>query len=279
LIKKLPLITFIIIILVSSCGQMTTDLKDSEAKSLGVDAFSGTERTVPDIKNGDSPIDSHIVSGSGMGAVLASMYAMGLTPDKIEWQFHKFGRKAKDLKPFSKDWRDLVDKTFLKQLRGKKIQNGKRRLILSLYNIKQNKTVYLTRGDLYWTLKQHLKLGQYLKKSNFMAPFHKEIYNLLEMQRLGADIVGGLDVLISSVEFQRVDHFLLGTYGKVAAIAKREIESLGVYQSVDVKSPRLDSNDGMPEYLQRCNVVGANFATKLRDHIAIWGSDKKAEEN
>lgn len=329
MIKKLSLITFIIIVLVSSCGQMTTDPKDTEAKSLGVDAFSGTDRTVPDIKNGDSPIDSlgplpneevlnskksdkkipavslvlgpglnrvrcyipilkniekegvkvHIVSGSGMGAVLASMYAMGLTPDKIEWQFHKFGRKAKDLKPFSKDWRDLVDKTFLKQLKGKKIQNGKKRLILSLYNIKQNKTVYLTRGDLYWTLKQHLKLGQYLKKSNFMAPFHKEIYNLLEMQRLGADIVGGLDVLTSSVEFQRVDHFLLGTYGKVAAIAKREIESLGVYQSVDVKSPRLDSIDGMPEYLQRCNVVGANFATKLRDHIAMWGSEKKAEEN
>jgi hypothetical protein len=307
---------------------MPSDI-ETEAKSLGVDAFSSNERMVPDINKRDSSTHSlgpspkgdifnsvisnkklpavslvlgpglnrvrcyipilkniekegvnvHIVSGSGMGAVLASMYAMGLTPDKIEWQFHQFGRKVKGLKPFSKEWKEMIDKVFLGQLKGKKIQNGKKRLILPLYNIKQNKTVYFTRGDLYWTLKQHLKLNQYLKKSNYMAPFHKEIYNSIEMKRLGADIVGGLDVLTSSVEFQRVDHFLLGTYGKVAAIAKKEIESLGIYESFIFKSPALDSIDGMPEYLQNCGVAGENFAVRLRDYIAVWGSEKKAEEN
>lgn len=235
---------------------------------------------IPILKNIEKEgVKIHIVSGSGMGAILASMYAMGVTPDKMEWQFHKFGRRAKEFKPFSQDWLKLVDEIFLKQLKGKKIQNGKKRLILSLFNIKQNKTVYLTRGDLYWTLKQHLKLGQYLKKSNFMAPFHKEIYNLLEMKRLGADIVSGLDVLTESVEFQKVDHFLLGTYGKVAAIAKKEIETLGIYQTVESKSPRLDSIEGMPEYLQRCNSVGEGFATKLKNHIALWGNEEKVIEN
>ncbi len=235
---------------------------------------------IPILKNIEKEgIKVHIVSGSGMGAILASMYAMGLTPDKIEWQFHQFGRKAKEFKPFSSDWLEVVDQTFLKQLDGKKIQNGEKRLILPLYNIKQNKTVYLTRGDLYWTLQQQLILGQSLKKSNFMAPFHKEIYNLLEMKRLGADIVAGLDVLTKSVEFENVDHFLLGTYGKTAAIAKKEIETLGIYLAMNEKSPRLDSIAGMPEYLQRCNGAGESFAIRLKEYIANWGKEEKVESN
>ncbi|TNF31800.1 MAG: hypothetical protein EP319_01100 [Deltaproteobacteria bacterium] len=233
---------------------------------------------IPILKNLEREgVKIHIVSGSGLGAVLASMYAMGLTPDKIEWQFHKFGRSAKDYAPYSKDWMELVDQIFLQQLKGKKIQNGVRRLILPIYNIKQNKTVYLSRGDLYWTLEQQLTLGQSLKKSNFMAPFHKEIYNLLEMRRMGADIVGGLDVLTNSVEFKNVDHFLLGTYGKAAAIAKKEIQNLGIYLTVDDNAPRLDSIDGMPEYLQRCNVSGAQFATRMKDYVAKWGTEEKVE--
>ncbi|MCO4792647.1 MAG: hypothetical protein KC493_02960 [Bacteriovoracaceae bacterium] len=212
----------------------------------------------------------HIISGSGMGAIMASMYALGITPDKMEWLFHKFSRKVRKLKPYRKEWLKLVDEIFLKKLKGKKIQNGNRRLILSLYNAEKGKLVYLSRGDLYWTLKHHMKLIPQGKKSIYMAPFHKEIYNQMEMKRLGADIVAGLDVLTHSVEFSRVDHFLLGTYGKASAIAKKELEALDIFENINKKSPDLDSFEGMPEYLQGCASFGVAFAKRLKSHILTW---------
>src|SRR5690606_16996495 len=47
-------------------------------------------------------INVRLISGEGMGAVIAAMYAFNETPESIEWAFHRFSQDVSDKKPFDK---------------------------------------------------------------------------------------------------------------------------------------------------------------------------------
>jgi hypothetical protein len=51
-----------------------------------------------------------VVTGTGMGAIVAAMYAEGMTPEMIEWNFYKYFKEKKLNKPYEKDWLRQVQK-------------------------------------------------------------------------------------------------------------------------------------------------------------------------
>jgi hypothetical protein len=69
-------------------------------------------------KNNLSPV---VLTGTEMGAVVASMYAVGMTPESIEWSFYKYFKERKKYKIYEKDWLDQIDVFFLQKLKNYKI--------------------------------------------------------------------------------------------------------------------------------------------------------------
>jgi hypothetical protein len=67
-----------------------------------------------------------VVTGTGMGAIVAAMYAEGMTPEVIEWNFYKYFKETKINKPYEKDWIKHVDRVLLSKFKNSKIEETKK---------------------------------------------------------------------------------------------------------------------------------------------------------
>ena len=209
----------------------------------------------------------HMVTGTGLGAVVASLYASGVTPDKIEWIFYKFSKRVKGVKPYSKEWVSQGVKILLKSLKNKKIQNTKIRLILPFYDVAGKRVKYITRGMIATILeREHLQLNK-INQSNSFAPFQKEVFKVERLKSLGADITVGIDVLGNNVDFETTDHYLTGVFGRITGIISKEKELLDFFIGMDPKAMPLDSTSQLPGYLQKCMVKSREEVKKLKQWL------------
>ncbi|MBT7608949.1 MAG: hypothetical protein HN576_04290 [Bacteriovoracaceae bacterium] len=206
----------------------------------------------------------HIITGTGLGALVASMYATGISPDKIEWIFFNFSRKVENLKPFSKEWIKIARDVLLKTFKNKKIQSAKIRLAIPKYKKSKRKVEYITRGQMYdLLLKEHLSFNSLNNLGSF-APFQKEIFNQTELQKLGADKTIAVDVLDNKIDFETTDHYLTGVFGRITGIIRREKETIDLFVTMNSLGMPLDSTKGLPEYLQKCMVKSRDVVQNIK---------------
>ena len=162
-------------------------------------------------------ISFNVVTGNGMGAIVAAYLAQGTTPEIIEWKFHKFFKNSAGLKPFSADWVEQVNSDLLKDFKGKKIQGMSLTLIIPIYNSEDDKIEYLRRGDLHSRLLENLIFIK-SKREKYSSTIDKGLISTNELRSLGIQKLVGINVLAGKVKFEKNEDFLFGVYGKVSGL-------------------------------------------------------------
>lgn len=204
----------------------------------------------------------NVIVGTGMGAVIAAYLAVGTTPEIIEWKFHKFFQKSKDLKVFSSDWIDLVKSELIKDFIGIKIQNTKLTLILPMLDNLENKVTLTRRGDLAARLLENLHLLR-SKKEKFSSSLKNGYFNFDGLRKIGIDKLVYFNVLGNRVVFSESEDYLFGLFGKLAAntINLSEYD----YQfNLPVESMTLDSTNKAASYIRNTYLFMRKNSTKLK---------------
>lgn len=185
-----------------------------------------------------------IITGTGFGAIIAAMYAHGLTPEMIEWNFFRYFREKGNHRPYEEEWYEDVDRLLLDKLKNKRLQDATRKLYLTLYSAKTKKTYYFDKGNTRELLLKNLHLTTNRRaksQGTYTAAFENEIFNPRLMNRLGADFTIGADVLGSKVEFEDSSEFLVGVYGRAAGKIAKEKNGFDVFVSLPLANQELDS--------------------------------------
>ncbi len=155
-----------------------------------------------------------IITGFGLGAWIASLYAFGQTPQLIEWKLFKFFSDAKDLKPFSKQWREELAKNMLEDLGDVDLSEAKMILLLPVYDKNAEKVVYLKRGNLQKLLLANVTTADD-SKNRFSTPIEWGYFARKQFNVAGADFIIGIDVLSNDVRFEQPNDYLMGVYGRL----------------------------------------------------------------
>lgn len=155
-----------------------------------------------------------IITGHGLGAWVASLYAFGQTPQLIEWKLFKFFSDAKELAPFSAQWREELASNMLGDLGDVDLSEAKMILLLPVYDKEAGQVVYLKRGNLRKLLLANVTTVDDAK-NRYSTPIEWGYFSRQQFKSAGADFVIGIDVLASDVRFERPNDFLMGVYGRL----------------------------------------------------------------
>ncbi len=155
-----------------------------------------------------------IISGLGLGAWIASLYAFGQTPELIEWKLFKFFSEVKGVSPFSNEWREVLAAKMLEGIGEVDISSAKMILLIPIYDREAGKVIYLKRGNLKKLLLANVTT-QDDSKSKYSTPIEFGYFSRQQFEVAGADFILGVDVLSDDVKFERPNDFLMGVYGKL----------------------------------------------------------------
>ncbi len=185
-----------------------------------------------------------LITGTGFGAIVAAMYAHGMTPEMIEWNFYRYFREKGNHRPYEEEWIEDVDRLLLEKLKSKMIQDAPKKLFLTLFNSQTKKTYYFDKGNTRELLLKNLQLSHNKKSKStslYSAAFENEVFNPKLMIRLGADFTIGADVMGSKFDFEDSSEYLVGIYGKAAGRISKEKKGFDYFFTLPLTVQGLDS--------------------------------------
>ncbi|MFA6237106.1 MAG: patatin-like phospholipase family protein [Bacteriovorax sp.] len=196
-----------------------------------------------------------IITGTGLGAIVAAMYAIGMTPEVIEWNFYKYFKERRKSKPYDSEWIAEIDGAFLKKFKTLNIQDTKKRFFITLYDRITKKTYYFDKGNIRDLLLLNLRLSNNytgLKQGQkYSAAFEKEVFNARLLRQLGAEFTIAVDSLGATFDFENPNEFLIGVYSGVAGRIQKEKKDFDYSVTLPLNTMNLDSTKDGPLYLQR----------------------------
>lgn len=196
-----------------------------------------------------------IITGTGFGAIVAAMYATGMTPEVIEWNFYKYFKEKKKNKPFEKDWVNEIDEMFLSKFKNINIQDTKKKFFITLFDHNTKKTYYFDKGNIRDMLLLNLRLSNNFTKSKsgqkYSTAFEKEIFNARLLRQLGAEFTMAVDVLGTKLDFEITNEFLMGVYGRAAGRIQKEKKDFDYSVTLPLHSMNLDSAKDNSFFMQK----------------------------
>ncbi len=199
-----------------------------------------------------------IVTGTGFGAIIAAMYASGMTPEVIEWNFYKYFKEKKKNRPYDHDWIAEVDNAFLMKFKNLNVQDMKRKLYLTLYDHKTKKTYYFDKGNIRDLLLLNLRLSNNFTESKsgqkYSTAFEKEVFNARLLRQVGAEFTIAADALGNKFDFDTPNEFLIGVYNRTAGRIQKERKDFDYSATLPLTGMNLDSTKDSPLFLQKSYV-------------------------
>lgn len=196
-----------------------------------------------------------IITGTGFGAIVAAMYASGMTPEVIEWNFYKFFREKKKNKPYDQEWIQEIDSAFLSKFKNINLQDTKKKFFLTLYDHKTKKTYYFDKGNIRDLLLLNLRLSNNITESKsgqkYTTAFEKEVFNARLLKQLGAEFTIAVDVLGTKFDFDHTNDFLIGVYGRTVGRIQKERKDFDYTVTLPLNSMNLDSTQDLPMFMQK----------------------------
>ncbi len=196
-----------------------------------------------------------ILTGTGMGAVIAAMYASGMTPEVIEWNFYKYFKDKRNNKPFEKDWINEIDEAFMGKFKKLNIQDTKRKFYITLYDRITNKTYYFEKGNIRELLLLNLRLmnnsAEPSRGVKYTAAFEKEVFNARLLRQLGAEFAIAVDCLGTKIDFENTNEYLIGVFSKTAGRMQSEKKDFDYWLNLPVTQMSLDSHKDSQLYMQK----------------------------
>ncbi len=200
-------------------------------------------------------LSPEIITGTGLGAIVAAMYAVGMTPEVIEWNFYKYFKEKKKNKPYDQDWVKEIDTALLLKFKSINLQDTKRKFFLTLYDHNTKKTYYFDKGNIRDLLLLNLKLSNNFSVSKsgqkYSTAFEKEVFNARLLKQLGADFTIAADVLGSKFDFDNANEFLIGVYGRTAGRIQKERKDFDYSVTLPLAAMNLDSTKESALFMQK----------------------------
>jgi len=189
-----------------------------------------------------------VVTGVEFGAIVAAMYAVGMTPEVIEWNFTKYLREKKSDEIYSREWIEEIDELLLSKLKNFKIEGTKIKFVVTLFDHSLKKVVYFDKGNIRDLILLNLKLNHQavaLKSGvKYSGALEREIHNPRFLNKLGADFIVTADVLNNKSELNVVSGHLQGIYGAAISRLSKERQVGDFYFDLSSKKTQFD-NDSM----------------------------------
>jgi hypothetical protein len=218
-------------------------------------------------------LNPQVITGTGFGAIVAAMYASGMTPEVIEWNFYRYFKEKRKYRPYESEWLEEVDSLLLEKLKNKTIQNTPKKFYITLFNSKTKKTYYFDKGNIRELLLLNLKLSNSvdLRKSGvqYTTAFENEVFNTGLMKRLGVDFAIGADVLGSKFDFEDSNEFLIGVYGRAAGRITREKNGFDYFYSIPLQKMSLDSTENGAFYLLKTQEYVEAQSSRLKKLVQL----------
>lgn len=187
-----------------------------------------------------------IITGTEMGAVIAGLYASGVTPEMIEWMFFKYFKEKKKYKPFEKDWISEIDQFFLQKIKNSKLEDSKIKIFLTLFDHNSKKTYYFDKGNIRDLVLINFRLTnnplKYATGQIYSGSFEKEVFNSKLLNSVGSDFTIALDALGSTIDLETQNEFLVGVLGKVIGKSRTEKTSFDYVLNLSNIKMKLDSS-------------------------------------
>lgn len=191
-------------------------------------------------RNGIKP---EFISGSEMGAIIGAMYASGMTPEMIEWNFYKYFREKSSAVVLSNKWFEDIDEFFLKRFQNVRVENLKRKFFIPLYSKKEKKVVHFNKGNLRNLLLLNLKNIRQSGKAEYTSAAEFEIFNARFAKTQGADVVVGIDVLGGKVSLRESNEYVFGVYNRFIGNITKNRRLVDLYFAIPLEKSNLDSDD------------------------------------
>jgi hypothetical protein len=227
-------------------------------------------------------LNPQVITGTGFGAIVAAMYASGMTPEVIEWNFYRYFKEKRKYRPYESEWLEEVDSLLLEKLKNKTIQDTPKKFYITLFNSKTKKTYYFDKGNIRELLLLNLKLSNSvdLRKPGvqYTTAFENEVFNAGLMKRLGVDFAIGADVLGSKFDFEDSNEFLIGVFGRAAGRITREKKGFDYFYSIPLQKMSLDSTENGAFYLLKTQEYVEAQSSRLKKLIQQKISSGKAAE-
>lgn len=227
-------------------------------------------------------LSPQIITGTGFGAIVAAMYASGMTPEMIEWNFYRYFKEKRKHRPYEEEWLEEVDSLLIEKIKAKNIQDTSKKLYMTLYNIKTKKTYYFDKGNIRDLLLMNLKLSNKVDMKaltpQYSAAFENEVFNAGLMRRLGVDFAIGADVLGAKFDFEESNEFLIGVYGKTAGRVQKQRKGFDYFYSIPVSKMSLDSTENGAFYLLKTQEYVEAQSGTLKKLIQQKISSAKVQE-
>ena len=223
-----------------------------------------------------------VLTGTGFGAIVAAMYASGMTPEVIEWNFYRYFKEKRKHRPFESEWLEEIDSLLLEKLKNKNLQDTSKKFYITLYNSKTKKTYYFDKGNIRELLLLNLRLSNSIdrrkKGVQYTAAFESEVFNPGLMKRLGVDFAIGADVLGSKFDFEDSNEFLIGVFGRAAGKISREKKGFDYFYSIPLQKMSLDSTENGAFYLLKTQEYVEAQSSRLKKLVQQKMTNSKPAE-
>lgn len=218
---------------------------------------------IKELKRNNVPI--HVVSGTGLGGVVACFFSLGLSSDEIEWILFNFWNKSKNMKPFSRGWNKILRSVVFEKFKNKDIQDG--RLAFFLPSIGGNGGIdFVKVGKITDVFSNNLNINS---EKGFV--FERAFYEKKYFLRYGVDISIGVNVLNSDMLFMNGDEQLERSFKTFITQKNDQINKLDLFfEFLEGKSIAIDSLESIASWEGKANIWAKNSAKKIKGFVENW---------
>lgn len=220
----------------------------------------------------------HLISGSGLGAVFATMYAFGLTPDLIEWRVFKFINAVEGEKPLSSRWINQLETILLDGLMNKRIESAGIALAIPVYNKKTGQNTLVTRGQVRTFILKQFEFSSSSSSGRYLSPLLARIDMGALMREQGADLNFAAQAVGDKLEFENANNFLAGIYGRLMGRANESVDGFDHVIFLPSADISLDGTKQVDEEMEKTLREVTDKTSQLSEIVRKWKSNKKQSE-
>ncbi len=212
----------------------------------------------------DERLNVHMVTGFGLGMIFGGMYAASENSKKIEWSTYKFFSKNKE-KFFTNSWYKNLKNYLYKSIDNKKIQTFSKVFLIPYFNNKTGSVEYLKKGV----------FGELFEKNGFSEDykvFPNNVFSISALRKQGADIIIGVDLLGSEINFKKASGFLIGQYGKASSMQNKNDQLFDHIIHIPVQEMKLDEEKNFDLFFQKSYEFTRNELKIIKEKVSNWKS-------
>lgn len=218
-----------------------------------------------------------ILTGTEFGAIVAAMYASGMSPEIIEWNFYRYFKEKSNSDVYDENWIADVRSLLISKIKIRNTESTPKKLYLTLYNTKTKKTHYFEKGPI-----ANLLISNFLFSGDYVTPIIDEVFNADLMRRLGADFAVVSDILGSGVVFQEEEARLKDQYLNAIERANAAKNKFDYIFEFPLGLMPLDLNENHGNYFLSVDKYlknsGPKFSTKLMNKRKLISGQHIEEE-